>query len=1040
MYILAGGGMLQLTPEEEHIYAQLFSYADSDRQGALHGQKAVQFLQKSKLPASVLGEIWQLADYEDRGVLSQAQFNIALKLIALAQDGRSATIGNLNAEASLPIFGDLYLEPYDTSDQKRNLLNVPTPLPPSSLPAGPSSVGVMISTPSGSAMQSPSLRPAMASPLPSINDPIGPEARSKFARMFASCQPVTGELDGERAKAIFMKSKLPMEKLGQIWTLADTHNRGRLDVHEFTIAMYLIQHTMDGSLKQLPGKLPNGFYPGTPLTTPTSASTPVPNSMSGSPAVHPVSVGTLSRYHTPSERSIASGSMTMSRAVSNQNNETRPGIFPPDTSANTNNMAWDVTPEQQSTFGRYFDGLDPGKRGFIGGDEAVRFFLNSKLPENVLAHIWDLADVKKSGRLTQDEFAVAMHLIHRQLRGQALPPTLPNSLIPPSMRTTSSTPVLGPFDPNLFQGNSGSATMPVRRGSNVPMPISDPFNTNDMAFASNAIRRGSIPAPAKPNYPEALMDLFSTPIEPMSATQTKSPEPMGDLFDIHAEDIIVDEKGKQPATTVSTSPSLNMNDNTGATANEADSKFADIRRLQREIAEQQRENEVIKQQRAVEEADAQKIAIERRDLSVQLAQLKSLYAAESKTLNEIRTSFAADTKQLEQERTEVMDAEHELLLARKEKSDLEAQLLRDREESADIRKRLRDANEELERLRTDLVGIRKDARLASALLDANRQSIDKAEKEKEQLRDGIGLGISSPAQSAVSAPNFDDPFAGFEDSFKGTSPRALSDSAKEPDNTGINAFDLAAAFGDPVEIAAAVPLPLSHKSSPGTGSNAGTGPSASANLFSASSSKPVPSMLRTETLPNEFDALFGDMDQPASASTTSSRNTVRKPFDFDTAFKNADFGFDTFSTPPTSTPTSTKITGRRPAPSPPGSRRSIASASLPGSDIVDGSEKGSEWAIVPPANKSASDEPVPKRSGSVTIEDTDNDFESRFPALPGGLPSTLPVDSSVLLESPSHGSAIQPHSKEDVDKAFDLPGAKDDTPLGFEDAFGDIKS
>jgi hypothetical protein len=29
------------------------------------------------------------------------------------------------------------------------------------------------------------------------NDPIGPEARSKFARMFASCQPVNGELDGK---------------------------------------------------------------------------------------------------------------------------------------------------------------------------------------------------------------------------------------------------------------------------------------------------------------------------------------------------------------------------------------------------------------------------------------------------------------------------------------------------------------------------------------------------------------------------------------------------------------------------------------------------------------------------------------------------------------------------------------------------------------------------------------------------------------------------------------------------------------------------
>ena len=46
----------------------------------------------------------------------------------------------------------------------------------------------------------------------------------------------------------------------------------------------------------------------------------------------------------------------------------------------------------------------------------------------------DLADIRHEGRLTRDEFAVAMHLINTKLAGQEVPSSLPTSLIPPSLR------------------------------------------------------------------------------------------------------------------------------------------------------------------------------------------------------------------------------------------------------------------------------------------------------------------------------------------------------------------------------------------------------------------------------------------------------------------------------------------------------------------------------------------------------------------------------------------------------------------------------
>jgi hypothetical protein len=72
------------------------------------------------------------------------------------------------------------------------------------------------------------------------------------------------------------------------------------------------------------------------------------------------------------------------------------------------------------------------------GNDAVEFFQNSRLPEAELAQIWDLADTQQRGKLSRDEFAVAMHLIHKRLGGQPIPRQLPATLVPPSSRSGKS--------------------------------------------------------------------------------------------------------------------------------------------------------------------------------------------------------------------------------------------------------------------------------------------------------------------------------------------------------------------------------------------------------------------------------------------------------------------------------------------------------------------------------------------------------------------------------------------------------------------------
>lgn len=59
----------------------------------------------------------------------------------------------------------------------------------------------------------------------------------------------------------------------------------------------------------------------------------------------------------------------------------------------------------------------------------------SNLNNTILGKIWKLADHDKDGALTEEEFALSMHLINIKKGGHKLPDKLPAHLIPPSQRS-----------------------------------------------------------------------------------------------------------------------------------------------------------------------------------------------------------------------------------------------------------------------------------------------------------------------------------------------------------------------------------------------------------------------------------------------------------------------------------------------------------------------------------------------------------------------------------------------------------------------------
>uniref|UniRef100_A0A8C6VKT3 Intersectin 2 n=1 Tax=Naja naja TaxID=35670 RepID=A0A8C6VKT3_NAJNA len=108
---------------------------------------------------------------------------------------------------------------------------------------------------------------------------------------------------------------------------------------------------------------------------------------------------------------------------------------------------WAITSEERKKYDKQFDSLKP-VGGYITGDQARMFFLQSGLSSPVLAEIWALSDLNKDGKMDQLEFSIAMKLIKLKLQGQSLP-----LVLPPIMKQTPA------FSP-LISARFGMGSMP----------------------------------------------------------------------------------------------------------------------------------------------------------------------------------------------------------------------------------------------------------------------------------------------------------------------------------------------------------------------------------------------------------------------------------------------------------------------------------------------------------------------------------------------------------------------------------------------------
>ena len=567
--------------------------------------------------------------------------------------------------------------------------------------------------------------------------PLTPDRVAQFAGLFERQNLAPGNLlPGDQAKAIFEKSGLPNETLGLVWQLADSDQRGAFLLHEFVIAMHLLNALKTGVLKTVPTSLPPGLveaarrHPG-PRQSPTHTG--------GMPAIHPQLSG--------------SGNMRTGSPLARG----APGY--PATGGD-----WAITPAEKTKFDSIYDTIDKSRRGFITGEEAVPFLSQSNLNGDMLAQIWDLADIKSEGQLNRDEFAVAMHLIRLQRARRdgtnILPKTLPSNLIPPSMRgqvrplTAGSAFDSPPPQPQPQPPMPKSAVEDLwgldspAPPAQAPLPTggsnaSDPFGGSGPGSPTRAS-----PPPSSKFQPFIPSSTFGKGLTQQATQESKSPH--------DGEDLLGDNDPEVSAKLTNESSEL------GNISNQIGTLTKQMTNLQTQRTTAQND---------LTQANSQKKNFEQR-----LTQLRTMYEKEVKDVNALEEQLSASRSETRKLQAECMSLDGKYQDLRAQHQQVQSQLQADQQENAGLKEKIRALNSEIAQLRPQIEKMKSEARQQKGMVAINKKQLSTNEGERDKLKseiDDLSKGgeelsrqatdtsqhsgstpqVASPAASTTSATN-----------------------------------------------------------------------------------------------------------------------------------------------------------------------------------------------------------------------------------------------------------------------------------------------
>eukprot|EP01125_Pyxidicula_operculata_P000975 TRINITY_DN1084_c6_g1_i1.p1 TRINITY_DN1084_c6_g1~~TRINITY_DN1084_c6_g1_i1.p1 ORF type:complete len:624 (-),score=197.73 TRINITY_DN1084_c6_g1_i1:109-1980(-) len=221
-------------PDVIQKFASLFNATDSDRDGFINGQQALQIFSASGVPNNTLAHVWELADGDRDGRLDVKEFCLAMYVISAIKAGQQipSPLPPVLLSSIISALGGSPQQSVQPTQQQQQQQPPPQPVQQQYQP-----------------MQQP-----VASP-PQSGWAITSEDASSINQIFTSLDDTNvGVLDGQKLRNFFVQSGLPNNDLATIFTLSDLNRDGQLDRTEFGIAMKLIKVRKSGG--ELPSSLP----------------------------------------------------------------------------------------------------------------------------------------------------------------------------------------------------------------------------------------------------------------------------------------------------------------------------------------------------------------------------------------------------------------------------------------------------------------------------------------------------------------------------------------------------------------------------------------------------------------------------------------------------------------------------------------------------------------------------------------------------------------------------------------------------------------
>ncbi|XP_013099385.1 intersectin-1 isoform X2 [Stomoxys calcitrans] len=411
-----------ITQREKLKYVEQFK-ALQPQGGFVTGGQAKGFFLQSQLPPLILGQIWALADTDSDGKMNINEFSIACKLINLKLRGMEVPKG-------LP---------------PSLLASLNTGTTPTLTPTGASSLSPIEATKSVVAAAKPEV-PAMPNVPMTAAAAATAAAPAPLVPMPGAVPIVPGMVPGTLPGIVPQPSMAPaamvgippmQQMTGAVPVMPAAMQAGMM--HGGVAGVAGVPAVAGMPVVTQPGAMPGippvaGMMPGMVAgVAPNVMPGAMPGAMPGVvPGVVPAAVAAakvvspptaVAAVPTPPHSNPPSRNMSIS--------ERAPSLESPQ-------GEWAVKAPAKRKYTQVFNATDRNRTGYLTGPQARGILVQSKLPQATLAQIWTLSDLDTDGRLSCDEFILAMFLCDKAMNGEKIPPTLPADWIPPSYRKTKS--------------------------------------------------------------------------------------------------------------------------------------------------------------------------------------------------------------------------------------------------------------------------------------------------------------------------------------------------------------------------------------------------------------------------------------------------------------------------------------------------------------------------------------------------------------------------------------------------------------------------